>query len=181
MFACGFVLMSFVALLTLWSKWHILWQVSPLEGTNYYLRGSKGWLFKPLLKWLHCQEEHVLLSEPAGRLVRKQGPAFPGVKQEQRPISAMKWWLCAEGESWCAVTSWLFFVFTTTIQIFASVSQPKLLSDWHIWSVTAYHTMHGTNQGALQCPRIQLCYLKEDQGFSSYEREGEEIKHVEEP
>lgn len=112
MFAYGFILMSFVTLLTLWSKWHLLWQVSLLEDTNYYLRGSKEWLFKPLLNWchlLHCQEEHVLLSEPPGTLVRKQGPTFPGVKEEQsKSISAMRWRLCAEGEPWSAVSLWFF-------------------------------------------------------------------------
>lgn len=53
--------------------------------------------------------------------------------------------------------------FNTTIQIFASVSQPELLCDWHIRCVTAYRTVQRDRpRGASQHPRIQLCCPKEE-------------------
>lgn len=93
--------------------------------------------------------------------------------------------ICAEGDSWCAVSLCLFF-FTTTIQIFASVLQPKLLSNWHIWSVTLYHIMHGTKTRCLavsQNPAL-LHQGRErrqgPQGFPGYKRGREEVKHIKE-
>lgn len=160
MFAYGFVLMSFVTLLTLWSEWHVLWKVSLLEGTNNYLRGSKGWLFKPPLNWcrlLLCQEKNVLLHHQAGWWGSRVSPSL----EWNRNRVNLPQQLGGDYGGWGGVLMCCFFLvsFSTTIQIFASFSQPKLLSDWHIWSVTAYHTMCGINQGALQCPRIQYCCL----------------------
>lgn len=46
------------------------------------------------------------------------------------------------------MTCWGFVLgfFNPTVQIFASVFQPELLCDWHIWSVTVYRAVHGTER-----------------------------------
>lgn len=87
------------------------------------------------------------------------------------------------------MTCWGFVLvfFNTTVQIFASVFQPELLCDWHIRTVTAYRTVHGTEREVPRSvPESRFVAPREKsragpEGCPSYKRGGEAVKRVGEP